>query len=90
MVFCRLGIILPSNVFRKSHGTAIIYIFLIINIVVTIQGIDLLGRVHAQLTPALRIPVSLPYASVPVSFLLMTIYSISDIFHQFAKKEKAS
>jgi TRAP-type C4-dicarboxylate transport system permease small subunit len=89
-----LGIILlvekfPINL-QNVISTAIIYIFLVINIVVTIQGIELLGRVHAQLTPALRIPVSLPYASVPVSFLLMTIYSISDVFHQFAKKEKAS
>ena len=79
----------PINL-RNIISTAIIYIFLIINIVVTIQGIELLGHVHAQLTPALRIPVSLPYAAVPVSFLLMAIYSISDIFHQIAKKEKAS
>lgn len=82
-----LGIVLFVEKFPKKLqrviSTAIIYIFLAINIVVTVQGFDLLGRVYDQLTPALRIPVSFPYASIPISFLFMVLYGVSDILKMF-------
>ncbi len=88
-----LGIVLFVEKFPKKLqsviSTAIIYIFLAINIVVTAQGFDLLGSVHDQLTPALRVPVSLPYASVPVSFLFMVLYGVSDVLKLFMDRAKA-
>jgi TRAP-type C4-dicarboxylate transport system permease small subunit len=73
---------LPESA-QNTISVALVYMFLIVNVVVTVQGFDLLGRVHSQLTPALRIPMSLPYASVPVSFLFMSLYALSDMLHQF-------
>jgi TRAP-type C4-dicarboxylate transport system permease small subunit len=70
---------------RNTISVALVYMFLIVNVVVTVQGFSLLARVHSQLTPALRIPMSLPYASVPVSFLFMSLYSLSDMLHQFTE-----
>ena len=70
---------------QDKISIAIIYIFLLLNLVVTYQGFSILSDVHDQLTPALRIPVSVPYASVPVSFLLMAVYGISDILNQFKR-----
>jgi TRAP-type C4-dicarboxylate transport system permease small subunit len=75
---------LPKGVQHKI-STAIIYIFLLLNLVVTYQGFSILNDVHDQLTPALRIPVSVPYASIPVSFLFMVVYGISDILNQFKR-----
>lgn len=70
---------------QHKISTAIIYIFLLLNLVVTYQGFSILNDVHDQLTPALRIPVSVPYASIPVSFLFMVVYGISDILNQFKR-----
>ena len=75
---------LPKGVQHKI-STVIIYIFLLLNLVVTYQGFNILNDVHDQLTPALRIPVSVPYASIPVSFLFMVVYGISEILNQFKK-----
>jgi TRAP-type C4-dicarboxylate transport system permease small subunit len=87
-----LGIVLfveklPESA-QSTISVALVYIFLIVNIVVTGQGFSLLGSVHSQLTPALRIPISLPYASVPVSFLFMSLYGISDVLHQSSGPKK--
>ena len=86
-----LGIVLiveklPEGL-QHAIAVALVYVFLALNIVVAYQGFDLLGSVHGQLTPALRIPVSLPYASVPISFALMALYGISDVLHQFLGNE---
>jgi TRAP-type C4-dicarboxylate transport system permease small subunit len=45
-------------------------------LLVTIFGFVLVFGTWAQVTPALGIPVGLPYAAIPVSFLLMTVYGI--------------
>jgi TRAP-type C4-dicarboxylate transport system permease small subunit len=51
--------------------------------IATIYGINLVMMVKDQLTAALRIPMSLPYASIPVAFFLMTLYGISHIIEDF-------
>lgn len=45
----------------------------------TVYGINLVIRVREQLTAALRISMSLPYAAIPVAFFLMTLYGIHHI-----------
>jgi len=49
----------------------------------TVYGINLVMRVREQLTAALRISMSLPYAAIPVAFFLMTLYGISHIIEDF-------
>jgi len=82
-----LGIVLFVNKFpdrlKELISKFLILVFFSVNLVVTVQGFILMGRVYDQLTPALRIPVSFPYAAVPISFLFMLLYGISDIWSLF-------
>lgn len=56
------------------------FITLLTMLIVTIYGITLLFRVKTQVSPACRIPMTVPYASIPTGFLLMAVYSIAHIF----------
>jgi TRAP-type C4-dicarboxylate transport system permease small subunit len=46
---------------------------------VTVAGAILVFSTWEQITPALGISTALPYAAIPVSFFLMTIYGIMHI-----------
>jgi len=59
------------------------YLAVIATSLTAIYGVNLLIRVQGQLTPALQIPVWIPYAAVPVSFTMMTIYGILHIISDF-------
>ncbi len=82
-----LGIVLFVNKLpdrlKELISKFLILVFFSVNLVVTVQGFILTSRVYGQLTPALRIPVSFPYAAVPISFLFMLLYGISDIWSLF-------
>ena len=39
-------------------------------------GVYLVLRAQGQITPALHLPYAIPYACIPLSFLLMTYYGI--------------
>jgi len=49
---------------------------------VTIFGIVLVFSTRTQVTPALGISSALPYAAIPVSFFLMTLYGIAHIIRE--------
>ena len=53
---------------------------------ITIYGAGLVLRVEGQLTPALRIPVAVPYLSIPVSFLFMTVYGVQHLIEDMRSK----
>jgi TRAP-type C4-dicarboxylate transport system permease small subunit len=57
----------------------VIYLGTLTVALVTVFGFVLVLGTWAQITPALGIPVGLPYAAIPVSFLLMTVYGIVHI-----------
>ncbi len=57
-------------------GRAVTYIEICVTAVATVGGFILLVKSQGQITPALGIPYSLVYASIPISFLLMTFYGI--------------
>jgi len=59
------------------------YLAVLATSLTAIYGINLLIRVQGQFTPALQIPVWIPYAAVPVSFTMMTIYGILHIISDF-------
>ena len=66
------------------------YLALVATLLTAIYGVDLMIRVQGQFSPALRIPVALPYAAIPVSFFLMSIYGVAHIIEDIkvASKEK--
>jgi len=57
----------------------VMYLATLTVIVVTVSGTILVINTWGQITPALGISMSLPYAAIPVSFLLMSIYGILHI-----------
>lgn len=58
-------------------GSLFILLFLL---VVFYHGSVLTINNWAQLSPAMRIPMSFPYAAVPVSTVLMSVYIIKNIY----------
>lgn len=54
----------------------VIYLGTITVAIVTVFGTVLVMKTYTQITPALRISVGWPYAAIPFSFFLMTIYGI--------------
>jgi TRAP-type C4-dicarboxylate transport system permease small subunit len=69
---------LPKPV-RRFLQRMVIYLGTLTVALVTVFGFVLVFGTWAQVTPALGIPVGLPYAAIPVSFLLMTLYGIVHI-----------
>ena len=64
---------------QKFLQRAVIYLATLTVGVVTISGTVLVFSTWGQITPALGISMSIPYAAIPVSFFLMTMYGILHI-----------
>lgn len=75
-----LGITIVREAFpeavQRFLKRVVIYLGTLTVALVTVFGFVLVLGTWAQITPALGIPVGLPYAAIPVSFLLMTLYGI--------------
>ncbi|NLC71191.1 MAG: TRAP transporter small permease [Desulfuromonadaceae bacterium] len=68
------------NKLQQFLARAVIYMGVVTIAIVTVFGAILVYNTRSQITPALGISVSWPYAAIPVSFLLMMIYGIMHIF----------
>ncbi len=69
---------MPEKV-QKILARSVIYFGVLTIVIVTVSGAILVYNTRSQITPALGISVSWPYAAIPVSFLLMLIYGILHI-----------
>ena len=69
---------LPEKL-QKFFQRIVIYLATLTMGVVAISGIILVMNTWAQITPALGISMGIPYAAIPVSFLLMTLYGVMHI-----------
>ncbi|MFH1741721.1 MAG: TRAP transporter small permease [bacterium] len=67
------------EVVQRFLKRAVIYLGTLTVALVTVFGTVLVFSTWAQITPALGISTALPYAGIPVSFLLMTLYGIVHI-----------
>ncbi len=63
-------------------------IFLIFAGILTYYGFFVVQRVSAQLSPAIRMPMSIPYASVLVGSALMFIRLIQDTIARFKERKE--
>jgi len=57
--------------------------------VIIFEGVKLTINNWTQLSPAMRIPMSFPYSSVPASFLLMLVYIVKNILLSLKKTKLA-
>lgn len=80
---------MPKKI-QKFFERSMPYLALLATLLTAIYGVNIMIRVQGQFSPALRIPVALPYAAIPVSFFLMSIYGVAHIIEDFkiALKEK--
>jgi len=67
------------RVVQKFLKRIVIYLGTLTVVLVTVFGTVLVFSTWDQVTPALGISTALPYAAIPVSFLLMTLYGIVHI-----------
>lgn len=72
---------------RKILTLVIQIIAIFFFIILFVQGIEMLGQVHTQLSSALRLPMSVFYASIPIGSVLLTMSSIAVILELFIVKE---
>lgn len=69
---------MPKKV-QQVLEKSIMYVALVIQLFVTVIGFNLVSTSMTQLSPALRLSMAVPYAAIPVGFLLMAVYSIKHI-----------
>ena len=68
---------------RRVLKTIVLLVSIIFFILLFIKGIEMMDRVSSQVSPALQIPMSIPYASVPIGAVMLTLNAIAAIIDMF-------
>ncbi|WP_295586027.1 TRAP transporter small permease [uncultured Oscillibacter sp.] len=81
------------DLFLKERGKFVLNIisnvvFLIFAVILTYYSFFVVQRVTTQLSPAIRMPMSIPYSSVLVGSALMVIRLIQDTIARFKERKK--
>lgn len=73
---------------RRNLETVVLVLWLIFSVWLTAEGFSLVGKIYAmgQVSTALRIPMTIPYASVPVGGFLMTVHLIEKLIDTISGK----
>lgn len=81
-----------SELLNESKRRILKMILMLISIVffaiLFIQGLEILQTVKMQTSAGLRIPMSIPYAAIPIGAVLMIINAIAVIFELMMGKKK--
>lgn len=81
------------DLFLKERGKFVLNIisnvvFLIFAVILTYYSFFVVQRVTTQLSPAIRMPMSIPYSSVLVGSALMVVRLIQDTIARFKERKK--
>lgn len=81
------------DLFLKERGKFVLNIisnvvFLIFAVILTYYSFFVVQRVSTQLSPAIRMPMSIPYSSVLVGSALMVVRLIQDTIARFKERKK--
>jgi TRAP-type transport system small permease protein len=82
--------IVPDRLRGRSKTILTIFIQLIGIIfffILLVQGVEMVQKVHLQQSAALRLPMSVFYACVPIGAFLLIMNSIAVMIETFTKKE---
>lgn len=67
------------GVSRTAH-TIMVYLFILFAAVILItQGVKIIGIVHKQLSPAMRVSMAYVYAAVPVGGVVIVVHCINEL-----------
>ena len=81
------------DLFLKERGKFVLdiisnVVFLIFAVILTYYSFSVVQRVSTQLSPAIRMPMSIPYSSVLVGGALMVVRLIQDTIARFKERKK--
>lgn len=83
--------LLPESL-QGTKRKVIVILSLLISIVffviLFVQGMDILSRVTMQTSPALGLPMSIPYAAVPIGALLLGMNAVAAIFDELTSNKE--
>ena len=60
-----------------------ILISMIFFVIIIVYGFEMLGHVSTQLSPGAKLPMSIPYAAIPVGGVMMLVNSIAVLIETF-------
>ena len=85
---------LPLYLVLKERGRFVLSIisnivFLVFAIVLAYYSVAVVQRVSSQLSPAVRMPMSIPYSSVLVGSVLMVFRLVQDTIARFKERKEA-
>jgi len=73
---------------RRILKIVINLIGIVLFAILFMQGLQMMEKVSAQLSAAMQIPMSIPYASIPIGAILLTINAIAVIIELVLSKEE--
>ena len=79
----------PPPLRRVCKVMALISVVMMLSIILW-GGIQLVAITRAQISPALRMPMSVPYAAVPVGAALMLVHTAGFLIETIAARKKLS
>ncbi len=79
----------PPPLSRVCKVMALISVVMMLSIILW-GGIQLVAITRAQISPALRMPMSVPYAAIPVGAALMLVHTVGFLIEAIAARGKLS
>ncbi|MBO8165025.1 MAG: TRAP transporter small permease [Brevibacillus sp.] len=75
---------------RKLLQLIVLLICIAFFFILLVKGIDMMEHVSKQKSPALRIPMTIPYAGIPIGAGLLILNSIAVILEMFSGKQEVN
>ncbi|MBS4208122.1 TRAP transporter small permease [Bacillus sp. FJAT-50079] len=73
---------------RKILRIIVLVICIVFFALLFVKGIDMVERVNTQKSPAMQIPMSIPYAAVPIGAVLLIMNSLAVIIENVKGENK--
>jgi TRAP-type C4-dicarboxylate transport system permease small subunit len=75
---------------RRILKTVVNLISIAFFILLLVKGIEMMTKVHLQISPALQLPMSIPYASIPIGAILLIMNAVAVIIEMYTVPEEAN
>lgn len=74
-----------SEKYRLILKTLVMIISIVFFVLLFLKGIEMMGHARVQVSPALNIPMSVPYAAIPLGALFLTMNAVAATLDMFLK-----
>jgi TRAP-type C4-dicarboxylate transport system permease small subunit len=73
---------------RRILKTVVYLVSIFFFILLIVKGIEMMGKVSLQISPALQIPMSFPYAAIPIGAALLIMNSVAVIIEMYTQQRE--